>query len=459
MRARKLPRSPWQKSQWFRGFRTFLPWAASIALAGLLFANPLYAEIKVLKNFTLIDGTGRAPVPQSSMVIDNGRISWIGSTAQLKAPAGAETVDLTGKFVMPGIINLHVHIGNTVDLTQDGKFYTRKSVEENLRTYALYGVTTVQSLGTDQDLIFQIRSEQRAGRPSVARVYTAGQGFLFNGGYGGLAGVTPGYAKVEEIEPAVAKKAAQKVDIIKLWLDDELGSLPKMPPAMSKAIIDSSRKHGLRTVAHIFYLEDAKRVVDQGVAGLAHSVRDKPVDQALIDSMKKNGVWQMAPTLSREAAMFAYGQTPPFVKDPFFTRSVSKTALQLLSNPQRQASNAAVPHFKEYPAFFETAKKNLKKLADSGVKYGFGTDTGPPGRFPGYGEHWELELMVEAGLTPMQVLTAATRSGAEFLGAKDLGTLETSKWADLIVLNANPLVNIKNSRSIHSVYVAGNVVH
>jgi imidazolonepropionase-like amidohydrolase len=427
--------------------------------AVLLLANSLYAEVRVLKNFTLIDGTGRAPAAQSAMILDNGRISWIGPAAQLKSPAGAEVVDLTGKFVMPGIINLHGHIGNTEDLTQDAKFYTRKSIEENLHLYASYGVTAVQSLGTDQDLIFQIRNEQRAGRPSVARVYTAGQGFVFNGGYGGLVGVTPGYAKVEDIEPAVAKKAAQKVDIIKLWLDDELGSLPKMPPAMSGAIIESSRKHGLRTVAHIFYLEDARRVVDQGVAGLAHSVRDKPVDQALIDSMKKHGVWQMAPTLSREASMFAYGQTPPFINDPFFTRSVAQTTLKLLANPQRQAANAAVPHFKEYPAFLETAKRNLKKLVDSGVKYGFGTDTGPPGRFPGYGEHWELELMVEAGLTPMQALTAATRNSAEFLGAKDLGTLETSKWADLIVLNANPVTNIKNSRSIHSVYIAGNLVH
>jgi imidazolonepropionase-like amidohydrolase len=428
-------------------------------LAALLLANSLYAEVKVLKNFTLIDGTGRASAPQSAMIIDNGRIFWIGPAAQLKPPAGAEIVDLTGKFVMPGMINLHGHIGNTVDLTQDAKFYTRKSIEENLHTYASYGVTTVQSLGTDQDLIFQIRNEQRAGRPSVARVYTAGQGFLLKGGYGGLAGVTPGYERIEDIGPAVAKLADKRVDIVKLWLDDELGALPKMPPAMSAAIIEASRKHGVRAVAHIFYLEDAKRVVDQGVAGLAHSVRDKPVDQALIDSMKKHGAWEMAPTLSREASMFVYGKTPPFINDPFFTRSVSKATLQLLASPERQATNAAVPHFKEFPAFLETAKKNLKKLADSGVKYGFGTDTGPPGRFPGYCEHWELELMVEAGLTPMQVLTAATRNGAEFLGAKDLGTLETSKWADLIVLNANPLTNIKNSRSIHSVYIAGNLVH
>jgi imidazolonepropionase-like amidohydrolase len=424
----------------------------------LLWASSLNAEVKVLENFTLIDGTGRSQVAESAMIINDGRITWVGRTAQLKAPADAEIVDLAGKFVMPGIINLHGHIGNTIDLTQDAKFYTRKSIEDNLHTYASYGVTTVQSMGTDQDLIYQVRNEQRAGRPSVARVYTAGQGFVFKDGYGGLAGATPSYSRVEEIEPVVAKLSGKKVDIVKLWLDDELGVYPKMPAEMTKAIIDSARKHGLRTAAHIFYLEDAKRVVEQGVAGLAHSVRDKPVDQALIDSMKKNGVWQMAPTLSREASMFAYGQTPPFINDPFFTRSVSQTTLQLLSSPERQKANAAVPHFKEFPAFLETAKKNLKKLADAGVKYGFGTDTGPPGRFPGYAEHWELELMVEAGLTPMQALTAATRNGAEFLGAKDLGTLEVSKWADLIVLNANPLTNIKNSRSIHAVYIAGNLV-
>jgi imidazolonepropionase-like amidohydrolase len=345
-----------------------------------------------------------------------------------------------------------------VDLTQDAKFYSRQSVENNLRIYASYGVTAVQSMGTDQDHIFQVRNEQRSGRPMVSRVYTAGVGFILKGGYGGLAGVTPGAATVEEIEPAMAKLAAQKVDIVKLWLDDELGAFPKMPPAMSKAIIDSARKHGLRAASHIFYLEDAKRVVEQGVSALAHSVRDKPVDQALIDNMKRRGVWQMAATLYREATMFAYGQTPPFINDPFFTRSVSRTTLDLLSSPDRQKTIAANPHFPQYPGFLETAKKNLKKLADSGVKFGFGTDTGPPGRFPGFGEHREMELMVEAGLTPMQVITAATRSSAEFLGAKDLGTLEISKWADLIVLNANPLTNIRNSRSIHAVYIAGNVV-
>ncbi|PWT99031.1 MAG: amidohydrolase [Terriglobia bacterium] len=428
-----------------------------IALA-LVLAGSLHAEVKVLRNFTLIDGTGRPPVAGSSMIIDNGRISWVGATSQLKVPAGAETVDLTGKFVTPGIINLHGHVGNTIDLVQDGKNFTRKNIDANLHTYALYGVTTVLSMGTDQDLIFQVRSEQRAGRPSVARVYTAGFGFVYTGGYGGLAGTTPSYSKVEEIEPAVQKLAMQKVDFVKFWLDDELGKFPKMPPAMSKAIIDSAHKRNLRVLAHVFYLEDAKRVVDQGVNGLVHLVRDKPVDQALIDGMKKQGTWQVAATLSREASMFAYAHTPAFASDPFFKRGVSQATLNLLASPDRQKTIASDPHFQQYPAILETAKKNIKRLADAGVKFGFGTDTGPPGRFPGYGEHWEMELLVESGLTPMQALTSATRDAAEFLGAKDLGTLEVAKWADLVVLNANPLADIRNTRSISSVYIAGNPV-
>ena len=145
----------------------------------LLFATSLVAEVKVLKNFTLIDGTGRAPVAHAAMIIDNGRIQWVGPAAQLKAPASAQTIDLEGKYVMPGIINLHVHLGATIDLDQNEKFFTPENVEKDLRTYASYGVTTVLSMGTDKDSIFKIRDEQRAGRPNETRIYTAGQGFVF----------------------------------------------------------------------------------------------------------------------------------------------------------------------------------------------------------------------------------------------------------------------------------------
>jgi imidazolonepropionase-like amidohydrolase len=174
--------------------------------------------------------------------------------------------------------------------------------------------------------------------------------------------------------------------------------------------------------------------------------------------MKKHGTWLMTPTLSREASMFVFAGDAPFLRLTFFTKSITDKELRTLKSAKYQASVRSDPEFDRYRPIFEMAKKNLKTLADAGVRYGFGTDTGPPGRFPGYFEHWEMQLMVEAGLTSAQVIRAATGSAAEFLGAKDLGTLERSKWADLIVLGRNPLEDIKNTQSIDAVYIAGNRV-
>lgn len=413
------------------------------------------AETRVLQHFTLIDGTGREPLPDASMILDNGRIQWVGPSGQLKMPKGAEMVDLTGKFVMPGIINLHGHVGNVVDLTQDPKFFTRENVEKNLKTYASYGVTTVLSMGTEQDLIFPIRDEQRKGRPTMTRIYTAGRGFTAKGGYGGLAGVTFALDGNGDVDKDIAELKKQKVDIVKMWVDDHLGTMKKMPLDMSTALIKSAHAHGLPIAAHIFYLQDAKDLSKAGVNGLAHSVRDKPVDQELIDTMKSHGTWQIASTLTREASMFVYGETPKFANDPFFTRGVSAKVVDTLKDPAYQKKISSDKDFKEYPEFLETAKKNLKTLVDAGVKYGLGTDSGPPGRFPGFFEQWEMELMVSAGLTPKQVIGAATKNGAEFLGAKDLGTLEPKKWGDLIILTKNPLEDIRNTRTIEAVYIAG----
>jgi imidazolonepropionase-like amidohydrolase len=431
---------------------------AVAAALGLLFTASVWGEVRVLKNLTLIDGTGRPPVTSAAMIIDSGRITWVGPAAQLKAPPGAETVDLSGRFVMPGIINLHGHLGNTIDLRQDAKVYS-ESIQKNLAIYASYGVTTVLSLGTDQDLIFKIREEQRRGRPVVARIYTAVQGLIFRGGYGGLEGVTPAVATPAEADAAVDELARKGVDIVKLWMDDHLGAQKKMPYEVAKAIIDGAHKRHLRVAAHIFYLEDARRLTEDGVDGLAHSVRDKSLDESLMASMKRHGTWQMAATLTREASMFIYAHSPPFGGDSFFTRSVSPGVIQTLKSPSYQKSIAADPHFAEYQGFFETAKRNLKLLADADIPYGFGTDTGPPGRFPGYFEQWEMELMADAGLTAMQVIVAATGNAARFLGTKELGTLEAGRWADLIVLDRNPLLDIKNTRTIQRVYVAGNRVN
>jgi imidazolonepropionase-like amidohydrolase len=429
----------------------------AVALLSLCGSHAL-AEATVLKGFTLIDGTGHVPSPNSAMIIRNGRIDWVGRTSSLTPPAGAHIVDYAGKYVMPGIIDLHVHLGNTVDMVQDKKNFTKENVEHDLEVYASYGVTTVMSLGTDSDLIFKLRAAPQADRPPMSRVYTAGQGFVFKGGYGGLAGVNQPVSSVAEVDAAVAAQAAKGVDIIKLWLDDEFGTMPKMPPDISKAIIDAAHRRNLRAVAHVFYLEDAKRLISQGIDGLTHSIRDMPVDQSVIDAMKQHNTWQLAETLSREASMFAYAQRAPFLDDPFFARAVSPKSLEVLADPQRQKKIGGAAHFADYPKILAIAESNTKRMLDAGIHLGFGTDSGPPGRFPGYFEHWELALLVDAGLTPMQALQVATRDSAKFLRADDLGTLERSKKADLVVLDADPTADINNTRMIHAVYVAGRPV-
>lgn len=439
--------------------------AATAAAAATLIAScsvnddkSAEADISVLTGFTLIDGTGGAAEPESAMVIKDGRISWVGRVADLKVPTGVKPVDLSGKYVMPGLIDLHVHLGNVKDMVQDGSYYSSDSVNEELSRTAGYGVTSVLSMGTDNDQIFTIREDQRRGRPEVARVYTAGQGLVFSGGYGGLLGLNQPVATVAEAEAAVDAQAAKGVDVIKFWLDDELGSMPKMPAEISQAIIRAAHRNKLRVVAHIFYLEDAQRLVDQGVDGLAHAVRDKPVNQALITSMKQRGVWQLAETLSREASMFAYGERAPFLDDPFFRAGASQRSLAILGDPKRQATVAAHPHFHDYPQFLEMAQKNLVTLARAGVNYGFGTDAGPPGRFAGYFAHWELALMVESGFTPAEAIATATGRAASFLGSTEVGLIQPNRWADLLVLDANPYENILNTRKINSVYIAGRKV-
>jgi imidazolonepropionase-like amidohydrolase len=413
-------------------FTAMLVFTAGVALA----------ETTVLDGFTLIDGTGAPPVAKAGIVMVDGRITWAGPEAQLKVPAGAQVTHLAGKFVMPGIINLHGHLGNTLDLAQDPKNYTPDNVEKQLKLYASYGVTSVVSMGTDRDLVFQLRAAQRAGRPHETRIFSAGRGFTGAGGYPttaqGMKGVPFEVATTGDVDKDVAHLADQKVDIVKIWVDDHLGREKKIPIELCKAIIADAHQHGIKVAAHIFYLDDAKALIDAGLDGLAHSVRDQPVDDALIASMKKHGAFQSAPTLTREESTFIFGKLGPMLDDAFFTRGVAPTVLATLKSPAYQSKVASDPDYGKYPGFLKMAMHNLKKLSDAGVKIGFGTDSGPPARFQGYSEHREMELMVQSGLTPMQVIIDATRNAAEFLRAKDLGTLERGKWADLIVLGKNP---------------------
>jgi imidazolonepropionase-like amidohydrolase len=419
------------------------------------------AQVAAFKGFTLIGGG--APQRDAGMIVTDGRITWVGAAVQMKIPPGLAARDLAGKYVIPGLINLHGHLSVSSGLVQDTKkFYTREGVTNNLALYARYGITAIASLGTDQPLVYQLRDEQQTGRPRVARIFTAGRGFTGKGGYPsvmpGMEGVPFEAATPQAAAAAVDELAVHHPDLVKIWVDDHAGKLPKIPIEISTAIIQAAHRHGLKVVAHIFYLQDAKQLTAAGIDGLAHSVRDGPVDDELIRLMKQHGTWQMAATLSREASMFAYANPTPFLNDSFFAAAMAPDVLAALKSPAYRQKVSADPEFAHYPEYLRTAQRNLKRLADAGVRYGFGTDSGPPARFAGYFEHWEAQLMAEAGLSPAQVIAAATRSSAEFLGAKDLGALEEGKWADFVVLRADPLSDIRNTRSIEQVYIAGNPI-
>jgi imidazolonepropionase-like amidohydrolase len=428
----------------------------------ILFSSSLLAETRLLTNFTLIDGTGRDPVPNSAMVITDGRIAWVGLAAAAPKSSGPETLNLAGKYVMPGIMNMHGHLGNVIDFVQDPKNFTRENAEKQLRQYARYGVTSMVSMGSDQPPVFDIRKEQRAGRPRETRVFTAYKGFTGIGGYpttaAGMKGVPFEVANNAQIDADVKQLADLKVDLVKVWVDDHLGKDKKIPLELVKHIIADAHQYHLKAAAHIFYLEDARTLVASGLDALAHSVRDKPVDDAFVASMKQRGVYQI-PTLSREASMFVYGSYSKMLDDPLFVQAVSPAMLKTLKTAEYQKKPAADPDFHEYPQFLKNAQQNLKKLHDAGVKIAFGTDTGVPLRIPGYFEHWEMQLMSEAGIPTKDIIVSATRNASEFLGVqKDLGTLEKGKWADLIVLTKNPLADIRNTRTIESVMIAGNII-
>jgi imidazolonepropionase-like amidohydrolase len=440
------------------------------ALLAATFSGSLTAaaETTVLKNVTVIDGTGAAPQANSAIVMTDGKIAWVGPVSALKAPPGATVKDLSGKFAMPGIIDAHVHVGMMHDVTQDEKYETPENVQADLKQYAAYGITTVQVLGTDKDFVLDLRNQQRKGRPTMARVFSAGQGAVIKGGYGGLVGVTIPISTPEEGRKLVDEQAAKGVDFIKLWVDDERKTIPvKMPPAVSAAIIDEAHKKHLRAVAHIFYLADAKELIREGVDGFGHMVRDQPVDSELLDMMKAKGVWMVSSTLSREMAYSL--AIMPWLNDPFFTRGVTPGTLEALRGPARE--NAVVLGPTRFPGlpyekkvFWDMdrtvfqALENYQAMVKAGVNTGMGTDSGPNGRFPGFNAHEEMQMEVMAGRTPMDAIKSATSDNARWLGDKSIGSIEAGKSADLVVLEKNPLDDIRNTETIAAVYIAGNSV-
>jgi imidazolonepropionase-like amidohydrolase len=372
----------------------------------------------VYEGARLITGDGSAAIADGAIVVDAGRITAVGPKDQVAAPAGAAHVDLTGKTVIPAIVDAHKHLA-----------ITRDALVDQLQHFAYYGVGVAMSMGQDTgDVAFEVRAETI---PNAARNRTAGRG---------LTGPEPGRSQAPywitteaEARKAVQEDAAKKVDLIKLWVDDRDHTVKKLSPALYTAAIDEAHKNNLRTIAHIFTLEDAKGVLRAGIDAFAHSVRDKDIDDEFLSMMKERPNVIVDPNLPDRGVR---------VDRSWLKESMSAEEFQKLDAASKDDPKAQ--------AFFGIQSRNLKKLNDAGVKIALGTDGAVP-----WAAHEEMADMVASGMTPAQVLVASTKNAAELLGVTDAGMLAQGMSADFVVLDANPLDDITNTRKISNVYLRG----
>jgi imidazolonepropionase-like amidohydrolase len=407
------------------------------------------ATATVFEGARVIAGDGRAPIEDGAFVVENGRVTQVGRKGAVRSPAGAARVDLTGKTVMPALVDAHVHLGYRRASTFTADNYTRENLLDELDRFSYYGVAAVLEAGTGRgSLPFQVRGETHTG----ARYLTAGRGFAMpNAGPGvPMRDAAYGVTTEDEARRDVRELAVNRPDLIKIWVDDRNGTVEKLKPNLYRAIIDEAHKHGIRVMAHINALDDAKDLLRAGIDGFAHVVRDKDVDQELMALLRQHPNVFFVETLWGERNAI-YGARPGWLGDrlllgPFTDAESSSLADGVTTSGSRDSA--------------ERLLRNVATLNRAGVRLGLGTDTGgvSGGGYFGLGSLIELELMVKAGLTPSQAIAAGTRTSAAILGLDTLGAIAPGKSASFIVLDRNPLEDIASTRQISAVYLDGRAV-
>jgi imidazolonepropionase-like amidohydrolase len=396
---------------------TILLALAVLSLAGC--ASAPSGPLTAYEGARLIVGDGSV-VDNATLLVEDNKIIRAGASSEVRVPSGTTRVSLRDKTVMPMIIDTHVHLGST-----------REALLRDLRMRAYYGVSTALSLGTDSYEVLDLRGH---AMPGTARFRSAGRGITMP--EPGRTTVPYWVGSEADARKAVAELAARKVDIVKIWVDTRDGKYKKLTSEIYGAIIDEAHKRKLRVTAHIFDLDDAKGLVRAGIDAFAHGVRDRDIDDELVAMFKQRPHLVLTPNLPPRGVKTDVTWLRPSVSTEEFAR------LEAANNDRPIAQ-----------AFFGIQARNLAKLNAAGVRITLGTDGNTP-----WGPHVEMEDMVAAGMTPMQVIVAATRNSAEFLRLADAGTLQAGKSADFIVLDADPLEDIANTRRIAAVVLRGAAV-
>ena len=375
----------------------------------------------VFEGARILTGTGDAPIESGILVVEDGRITQVGPSGEFAALEGAARVDLTGKTVMPALVNAHIHLSSDPE-----------ERAAQLRQMAYYGAGTVISLGLDAPGTPSMVDDPV---PGGARALTAGQG---------ITAPEPGRSEVpfwvtseDEARAAVDSLAAQDVDFVKIWVDDRGGQYDRLSPDLYGAVMDAAHGHGLKVTAHVFRLEDAKGLLRAGIDAFAHGIRDRDVDDELVT------LWQ-----EEHSAVVLVPNLP----DPGVVRDLGWLA-DMVPAEQLAEMQAAATDRPDAQEFFGIQARNLDRLSEAGIPIAFGTDGSQPWQV-----HLEMEDMVRAGMTPAEVIVAATRTSAELLGVADVGVLAPGRSADFVVLDANPLDDITNTRLIDAVYLRGAAV-
>jgi imidazolonepropionase-like amidohydrolase len=431
--------------------------ATLVAVVAVLAVGTARADI-LIKNVTLYDGTGKPAVAGAHVLVKGQRIAEI-STTPIKA-RGAKEIDGTGKYLLPGLIDSHIHLrgghgGSVMEGSRKPTFDFKAGLTA-LHGYLYSGVTTVYDSGNNPDFIYKMRADERAGKIVSPRIFAAGGVIAVPKGY--ASGPTSlNAATWEQTEKELAAKIAnEKPDMLKLIVE-HMGLyqnkwVPTLSTELMKKVTDYAKSQGVRSTTHISTEGDATTALDAGTDAFAHPVLRAVLNDEYVQRLVDTKV-PISTTMVVFSNIARVADEPEMFDDPLFVATMTPAELNTMKTVDRQRyiTSGMSSSFKMMMPF---GKANMKRFHESGVILALGTD-----RTLGPTVHQELQLLNEAGISPFDCIRIATLNGAYYLGRdKDMGSVEVGKLADLLLLKEDPAAAVKNFRTIDTVIKDGKTI-